>query len=97
MKNNFKYIKNKTVEVEGQQVFLSRDLAEKNYERYITEELALRSDGTVDESVRAFDVNLGQELKKPVDQQIFPLYIADVEGETYYIIPIYGSVLWDSI
>jgi len=87
----------KTVEVEGQQVFLSRDLAEKNYERYITEELALRSDGTVDESVRAFDVNLGQELKKPVDQQIFPLYIADVEGETYYIIPLYGSGLWDAI
>src|SRR5690625_3997542 len=63
----------KTVEQDGEEVFLSRDLAELNYEKYIVEELSLRSDGSVDESVKAFDVNLGQELKKPVEEQIFPL------------------------
>lgn len=87
----------KTVEEDGKEVFLSRDLAEENYQKYIVEELALRSDGSIDESINAFDVDLGQELKKPVDKQVFPLYIAEVDGERFYIVPLYGSGLWDAI
>lgn len=87
----------KTVEKDGEEVFLSRDLAEEFYNKYIVEELALKSDGSVDESVNAFEVNLGQELKKPVDKQVFPLYVAEVEGERFYIVPLYGSGLWDAI
>lgn len=85
------------VEEDGNEVFLSRDLAEKYYDKHIVEALALRSDGSVDEEVKAFDINLGQEVKKPVDKQRFPLYIAEVEGERYYIVPLYGSGLWDAI
>ena len=87
----------KSVEQDGEEVFLSRELAEENYEKYIVEELSLRADGSVEESVNAFDVNLGQELKKPVDEQVFPLYIAEMNDERYYIIPLYGSGLWDAI
>lgn len=87
----------KTVEKDGEEVFLSRALAEENYNKYIVEVLALRSDGTVDESKDGFDVNLGQELKKPADEQIYPLYIAEIEGERSYIVPLYGSGLWDAI
>lgn len=86
-----------SVEHDGKKQFLTRDLAETYYGDYIVEELALKADGSVDESQKAFDVNLGQELKKPVEEQTFPLYIAEKNGEKFYIIPLYGSGLWDAI
>src|SRR5690606_28989718 len=60
---------------------VEREAAEGKYKDYIKEELSLVADGSVDESSDAFDVDLNKELKLPVDEQHFPLYIADVEGE----------------
>lgn len=84
-------------EIDGKQVFLSRELAEDSYKKYIVGELALRTDGSVDEAVDAFDVDLADEVRKPADKQIYPLYIAEVEGEKFYIIPLRGFGLWDAI
>ncbi|MCM4154800.1 Na(+)-translocating NADH-quinone reductase subunit C [Gramella sp. AN32] len=67
------------------------------YDKYIIEQLALNSEGDVDESVDAFEVDLSKELKKDDDKQIFPLYIAEVEGEKYYILPLRGNGLWNAI
>lgn len=86
-----------SVEVDGQRVPLTRDLAQQFYEKYITEAVALKEDGTVDESVDAFKVDLAKELKKPVKEQVYPLYIANIEGEKYYIVPLRGKGLWDAI
>lgn len=86
-----------TTTVDGQSVFLSRELAEDSYKKYIVEELALKADGSVDESVDAFDIDLADEIRKPVDKQVFPLYIAEIKGERYYIIPLRGFGLWDAI
>lgn len=82
---------------EGQKVYMTRNMASDYYDKFITKQLTLRSDGSVDESVNAFDVDLAQELKKPVDKQVFPLYIANVKGKKYYIIPLRGFGLWDAI
>ncbi|HEY9185738.1 MAG TPA: Na(+)-translocating NADH-quinone reductase subunit C [Salegentibacter sp.] len=71
--------------------------AEELFDQYISEEISLREDGSVDESVDAFKVDLAKELKKPVSEQIFPLYIANVEGEKYYIVPLRGNGLWNAI
>ena len=71
--------------------------AKELFDKYITEQLALNSEGEVDESVDAFEVDLSKELKKEVDVQIFPLYIAEVEGEKYYILPLRGNGLWNAI
>ncbi len=71
--------------------------AEELYNKYITETIALKEDGTVDESADAFAVDLAKELKKPVDKQIYPLYEANVDGEKYYIVPLRGKGLWDAI
>ena len=30
-------------------------------------------------------------------QQRFPLYVAEKEGKTFYVIPLYGAGLWDAI
>ncbi len=74
-----------------------RDQAEKLYNQYITEELALINDGSSDQNVNAFKVQMATETKKPADQQRFPLYIASVEENTYYIVPLRGAGLWDAI
>ena len=77
---------------------INRDGAEVLFNKYITSQLALRNDGTVDGSVDPFSgIKLALELKKEPTQQRFPLYLADVEGASYYIIPLRGAGLWDAI
>ncbi|WP_300437351.1 Na(+)-translocating NADH-quinone reductase subunit C [Christiangramia sp.] len=71
--------------------------AEELYNQYIVEELALNQNGEVDESKDAFEVDLAKELKKPVEEQTFPLYIAEVEGKKYYVLPLRGNGLWNAI
>ena len=74
-----------------------REQAETLYNQYITGELSLTSDGGFDEKVSAFEINLNNELKKPVNEQRFPLYEASVDGEKYYIVPLRGAGLWNAI
>ncbi|XLS28367.1 Na(+)-translocating NADH-quinone reductase subunit C [Flavobacteriaceae bacterium M23B6Z8] len=78
-------------------VEIDRDGAEELYNKYITKAITVKSDGSIDESVDAFEVDLKKELKMPVNEQNFPLYLAEVEGAKYYIVPLRGSGLWDAI
>jgi len=75
----------------------SRDSAQALYDQYITETVSLKEDGSVDESIDAFEVDLTKELRRPIEEQVYPLYIADIEGSKYYIIPLRGKGLWDAI
>lgn len=74
-----------------------REGAQEMFDKYITQQLALKSDGTVDEATDAFKIELNKELKKDVSEQRFPLFIADVDGKNYYIIPLRGAGLWNAI
>tara|TARA_Y100000385_G_scaffold241366_1_gene257746 strand:- start:395 stop:1066 length:672 start_codon:yes stop_codon:yes gene_type:complete len=76
---------------------VSRDESEDLYMDYISEELSLKSDGTIDDAIKAFDINLALEVKKDSDTQRFPLYIANVENEKFYVIPLRGAGLWAEI
>ena len=76
---------------------VSRDESEDLYMDYISEELSLKSDGTIDDDIEAFDINLALEVKKDSDTQRFPLYIANVENEKFYVIPLRGAGLWAEI
>ena len=77
---------------------VSREEAEGLYSKYIKEELALKVDGSVNESLNPFsEINLAKELKKDYKNQHFPLYVAEVESEKYYIIELRGVGLWDAI
>jgi Na+-transporting NADH:ubiquinone oxidoreductase subunit C len=67
------------------------------FEKYIVERIALDNKGNERTDVNAFDIELKKELKKPVAEQAFPLYVADVEGSKYYIVPLRGKGLWDAI
>tara|TARA_A100001011_G_scaffold124977_1_gene131954 strand:+ start:102 stop:788 length:687 start_codon:yes stop_codon:yes gene_type:complete len=74
-----------------------REKAEGLYKKYINGTLALDHLGNVDESVDAFKIKLNYEIKKPAKEQRFPLYKAEVDKISYYIIPLRGSGLWDAI
>ncbi|MFP2996348.1 Na(+)-translocating NADH-quinone reductase subunit C [Spongiivirga sp. MCCC 1A20706] len=74
-----------------------RDGAEELFGKYIQEQLALKPGGGVDAERDAFKIELSKEVKKPVEEQRFPLYVANVEGKKYYVIPLYGAGLWNAI
>jgi len=89
--------------------------AEELYNQYIVEELVLDPEGDILSiykdgifdvgTVRAFDVNLKNELKiktayendksKPAPK--FPIFKCVKDGNTYFIIPLYGKGLWGPI
>ena len=74
-----------------------REAAEGLYNEYITKELTLKKDGSVDPDVNAFDIKLNNELRKSNPDQRFPIYVAVVKEKKYYVIPLRGKGLWDAI
>jgi len=78
-------------------VDVDREAAPAKFTDVIKEQLSLNEDGTVKTDVSAFDVDLKEELAKPVDKQTYPLYVAEQEGKKFYIIPLRGAGLWDAI
>src|SRR5690606_31580469 len=71
--------------------------AQAKYDQYIKKGVVLNAEGEVQEGVEAFDVDLAKEIKKDPFDQNFPLYLAEVEGEEFYIIPLRGAGLWNAI
>lgn len=78
-------------------VDVERDQAAKLFDNYIKQSLTLNADGSINKSVKAFDVDLHKEVKKEVTKQLFPLYIAEKDGKKFYVVPLYGAGLWDAI
>ena len=77
---------------------VDREGAEDLYNKYIKEQLAVQSDGSSDNTVNVFrDVKLALELKKSPEDQNFPLYVAEIEEDKFYIVPIRGNGLWNAI
>ncbi|MGB3591821.1 MAG: NADH:ubiquinone reductase (Na(+)-transporting) subunit C [Nonlabens sp.] len=75
-----------------------REGAEELFNKYIVEQVGLDQNGDVRlEGNEVFKLDLKKEMKRPVEEQNFPLYVANVEGEKYYIIPLRGKGLWDAI
>lgn len=70
---------------------------EKYFNNYFSKQYALKADGTVDKEINAFDIKLKKELKKPIENQRFPIFIAEIDRQKYYVIPLYGKGLWDDI
>lgn len=56
-------------------------------------------DGQVIESadVNAIDIDLKKEKKRPAEEMRLPLFVAEVDGRSNYIVPVRGNGLWDEI
>jgi len=72
------------------------ETAEQDYDQYITE-VVVTSEGEVVDSVRAFDLDVKKESKKPADERLFPIYIYNNGSRTNYVIPMQGLGLWGPI
>ena len=42
-------------------------------------------------------IDLSTETKKDINQQRYPLFVAEMDKKKYFIIPLRGSGLWDAI
>lgn len=74
----------------------SRGEAEAMFDQYIVETKVVNSQGEEIEG-NAFDVNLQDENRKAPEDRQLPVYVADVDGNTYYIVPLRGAGLWGAI
>tara|TARA_B100001248_G_scaffold262678_1_gene260820 strand:+ start:16328 stop:16996 length:669 start_codon:yes stop_codon:yes gene_type:complete len=77
-------------------VDVDRNIADKEYSKYIIEELVLNNKGEKLDGV-AFDIDLAKQLKKEPDDQLLPLFVAKTENGNKYIIPLRGKGLWGPI
>ena len=101
---SLKPFQDRNIELEKKQNLLksigikvSREDAEKEYPNYIKEELVVNSIGEIQSGLSAFNIDLSKEIKKNIKEQNLPIYIADVEGDTKYIVPLRGKGLWGPI
>lgn len=78
-------------------IIVDRTTAEETYNKYITKSEVYKVDGSLQEGVDAFGIDLANELKKPEDQQLFPIYECKKEDGNYFILPMRGKGLWGPI
>jgi Na+-transporting NADH:ubiquinone oxidoreductase subunit C len=80
----------------------TRENASEMYDKYIvTEEcVVFGSDGVVIPGVKPEDVDIQKEFRdKTLDakDRRFPLYVANIDGEKRYVLPMVGKGLWGPI
>jgi len=72
--------------------------AEELYSKIITSSFVINSKAEVVDGIDAFGVELKKEQRKPIEEQVFPIYIATFDdGHTSYIMPLEGKGLWGPI
>jgi Na+-transporting NADH:ubiquinone oxidoreductase subunit C len=76
--------------------------AEKIFNQYLKEQIVLDKSGNpVQNNIDAFEIDLKKELDKArtgdADKQLFPLFVFNKDGNSYYIIPVRGKGLWGPI
>ncbi|NDP20747.1 MAG: NADH:ubiquinone reductase (Na(+)-transporting) subunit C [Paludibacter sp.] len=73
--------------------------ADALYDQYIKKGIVVNSKGEIlsETKEEAFDINVKKELSKKLEERHIPLYIAEVDGKTKYIIPLRGTGLWGPI
>jgi Na+-transporting NADH:ubiquinone oxidoreductase subunit C len=66
------------------------------FQQYVPNSVVLNHQGEEVEG-DAFEIDLRDELRKPQEQRRFPLFIAEVDNNQYYIVNIRGAGLWGPI
>ncbi len=75
---------------------VDRNAAGEVYAQFIVEEVVVRNGKPVS-GVKAFDIDLAKELDKAPEERNAPLYVAEKDGQRFYIIPVRGKGLWGPI
>ncbi len=61
------------------------------------QQVSLNTQGQPVDGVKAEDIDMAKEKKKPVSERTLPLFIYEVGGDKYYIVSVRGKGLWDEI
>lgn len=61
------------------------------------EQISLNTSGQKVDDVKAEDIDMAKEKKKPVEERTLPLFKYENEGNTFYILSVRGNGLWDEI
>ncbi|MEO1021258.1 MAG: NADH:ubiquinone reductase (Na(+)-transporting) subunit C [Bacteroidota bacterium] len=78
------------------QVNVDREKAATIYSDYIKKELVISNDQLV-EGIDAFNVDMVKEVRVGNGERNAPLYVAEKDGSTFYVIPLQGTGLWGPI
>ncbi len=85
-------------EGEGSVNFISTDVVEEEFSKYITQQLVV-VDGQVEPREEAYLIDLKKQLAalKSGEPYELPVFVGEKDGKNFYIIPMYGKGLWDAI
>lgn len=67
------------------------------FDKYIKADEIMNSEAQVLAEKGGFLVDMKFELAKDLKDRQLPVYIAEVDGQTKYILPLFGAGLWNSI
>jgi len=83
---------------EGSVNFVPTDIVEKEFATYISEQLVIEGD-QITQDDQAYMIDIKKELDRMKNGQTpkLPVFVGKKDGETYYIVPMYGKGLWDAI
>ncbi len=68
--------------------------AEAEYNKYVKADMLMQADGTLVENQGAFATAYEKEAK---ENNRLHLFVAEVDGQTKYVFPVYGAGLWGAI
>jgi Na+-transporting NADH:ubiquinone oxidoreductase subunit C len=73
--------------------------ADALFDKYIVKALVLNSKAEIlsESKEEVFNIDLKKELSKKLEARSLPVYIADVDGKTKYILSLRGAGLWGPI
>lgn len=72
--------------------------AKELFAKYVTKQIVVNSNGEEIQGVRAFDVDLYIENKKPLEKRNLSIFvITHDDGEINYVVPVRGKGLWGPI
>ena len=66
------------------------------YEKVKNDQI-INSVGEVLAEKGGFEIVVKKELAEPLENRQLPLYVCDIDGETKYVLPLYGSGLWGAL
>jgi len=80
-------------------VELDNQDADLLFNKIITGGLVINSKAEIlsDSRDKAFDIDINKELSKPLEKRELPVYIANIDGKTKYVVSLRGTGLWGPI
>ena len=67
---------------------------EKDITKYVKQDMLMQADGTLTENQDGFSTAYEKEVKT---NKRFHVFVAEKDGDTKYVFPVYGTGLWGAI